>query len=533
MKKQLEGIIEKAAKGLIKGKGIELPVIVVQAPKNRDYGDFATNLPILLAPLIGEAVPKTAELLVEQLKKGQAANICEKILATGGFVNLKLTQKFLSDHLKTIIRLDSEYGKSDAGGGKKVLVEFVSANPTGPLHIGHGRWAVIGDDISSLLEAVGFKVTREFYVNDVGGQIKKLVASVLARMDGKPVPEGGYGGAYVKDLAEELKSKRGHPEFERILLTTILDGQKKVLKKLDVKFDSFFRESSLHDEKKVEQAVKELIEKGHTAEKEGALWFRSEVLGDDKDRVLVRESGDTTYFAADIAYHLNKFERKFDRLINVWGTDHHGYVKRVKVALGALGFDPKKLEIIIGQLVSLWRGKEQVRMSKRTGEMITLEEVVDEIGKDATRFFLTMASKNSHLDFDLELAKQQASDNPVYYVQYAHARICSIFREAGHHVGARCNAHLHLLIDPSERALMRALLDLPDEMLLAAEKREPHRMVEYARQLAALFHNFYHQCRVITDDAEITSARLALVDAARIVLHNVLKLLKVTAPERM
>ncbi|OGC05749.1 arginine--tRNA ligase [candidate division WOR-1 bacterium RIFOXYA2_FULL_36_21] len=509
---------------------VGLPRIEISVPQER-YGDFSTNVALLLVATLKNPPYEIAKVIAKELET--SANIFEKVEATkNGFVNFTLSLKFLQDFVKEIILKDKEYGKVNIGNGQKVLIEFVSANPTGPLHVGHGRWSVIGDDIASLLSAVGYKIEREFYVNDVGNQIDKLEASVRSKIDGTPLPENGYGGEYISELALQLKNET--KDLRKNIIDAMLSSQKNVLEKLGVKFDRFFSEASLHKDKKVKAAVRELEEKNVTFKEDGALWFKSQEFGDDKNRVLVRENGETTYFAADIAYHLNKFERGYDHIIDIWGADHHGYVARLKSAIKALGCDVAKFEVIIGQLVSLFRGKEPVRMSKRTGEMITLEEVVDEVGRDATRFFMTMTSVNSHLAFDMELAKQAAPNNPVYYVQYAHARISSILREASAR-GIVVNEipNLSLLVHPSERKLIRKLLDLPDNIVSSARKREPHLLVEYAKEVSAIFHNFYHNCRVISDDNDLTSARLVLADSCRIVIKNVLDLLKVSAPEKM
>ena len=509
--------------------------IAVEIPKVKKFGDFSTNAAILLSPKINKPLLALAEDLAKKISEKDNGKYFGKIEAyKNGFINFTFDQKFLLSKVSEIIKLGDDYGKSNLGKGKRVLIEFVSANPTGPLHIGHGRWAVIGDDIASLLSAVGYTVEREFYVNNVGNQIEKLEASVRARAAGQEIPDKGYGGAYVSEVAEQLKNELSNPHFRQVLINYLLDGQKRVLRELSVDFDAYFFESTVHETGKVKEAINRLKENGKTFEEGGALWFKSEEDGDDKNRVLVRENGETTYFAADIAYHLDKYLRGYDCLIDVWGSDHHGYVPRLKAAIRALGLNSDKLEIIIGQLVALYRGKEPVKMSKRTGDMITLEEVVSEIGKDATRFFLTMVKSSSHLEFDLNLAKEQAPSNPVYYVQYAHARIMSIFREAeeqGFILQEKVN--YSLLVHDSERELIKKLLALSDELISAAQRREPHLVVEYARSLAALFHNFYHQCRVITDDKELSLARLSLLMATRITLKNVLKLLKVDAPERM
>jgi len=386
--------------------------------------------------------------------------------------------------------------------------------------------------ISNILDFSGYKVEREFYVNDIGNQIDKLEASVIAKINGEPVPENGYGGDYIGDLALKFASEKKDLRIK--ILKEMLSQQKEVLSKLDVNFDRFFSEKNLHEENKVKKAIDFLKEKKLTFEQDGALWFKSKDFGDDKDRVIVRENGETTYFASDIAYHLDKFDRGYDILIDVWGADHHGYVPRLKSALKALGKSVDNFEVIIGQLVSLYRGKEPVRMSKRTGDMVTLEEVIEEVGKDATRFFMAINTVNTHLSFDLELAKQEASNNPVYYVQYAHARISSIIREAEEKkVTIEKDPDLSLLTHSSEKKLIKKLIEFPDLVIVASKRKEPHLLVEYSKNMSALFHNFYHQCRVVSDDQKLTNARLSLMQATRIVLKNVLKLLKVSAPERM
>lgn len=507
-------------------EGILVPEITIEIPKSLSYGDFSSNVAFLLTKQLKKPPRQIAESLIEDLLKHKASKslFSNIAVAPNGFINFTLNLSYLQSNLKTIIKSDTNYGRSNIGKGKKVLIEFVSANPTGPLHVGHGRWAVIGDDIASLFEACGYTTEREFYVNDVGNQINKLEESVKAVSENKPIPDDGYGGVYIKDIADELKDKIDNKNFRKLLLSNILNHQKKIMKQLGVSFDNFFSEKKLHDEKLIEAALSKISAGGHSFRSEGALWFRSEAFGDDKNRVFVRANGETTYFAADIAYHLNKFGRGFDTIINIWGADHHGYVARIKAAISALGLPVEHFEVIIGQLVSLCRGKEPVRMSKRTGDMVTLEEVIAEIGSDATRFFMTQSSTNNHIIFDLELAKQKSSDNPVYYVQYAHARICSILRKAG----KMPKADLSSLEHEAERVLMRKLLDVEDEIIAACRKREPHLIVNYIKDLAQVFHNFYHKCRVLDNPA-----RLMLVDATRIVFRNMLELLKISAPEKM
>lgn len=541
MKQKISELLKTAVDSLKKESALtveKIPDLTIEKPKEASFGDYSSNIAMLLAR--GERRPpiELAEAIANKINSLDRERTFERISAARpGFINFVLSRKALLENLKDIINLGERYGQCSEGRGKKVLVEFVSANPTGPLHVGHGRWAVIGDAIASLLSSAGYRVDREYYVNDVGRQVDLLRGSVLARAAGADVPEGGYGGEYVKDLAEKFKRKLNDRNLTGMLIRSILDEQKNVLLDLKVKFDNWFFESSLYKKKKVEESLGNLKAKGVTFKEGGALWFKSKELGDDKNRVLVREDGVPTYFASDIAYHIDKFKRKYDRLIDVWGTDHHGYVARLNAALKVLGYPAERLKIIIGQLVSLFRAGVPVRMSKRSGEMVTLREVVDEIGVDATRFFFLMLSPDSHLDFDLDLAKKHSSDNPVYYVQYAHARISSILREA-EKIGfgantAMKNSRIDLLGETEEFDLIKQLIAYPDELSEAAATLLPHKLINYARELSAIFHNFYHKYRVISDDRDLTRARLTLVFAARIVLKNVLKSLDISAPEQM
>lgn len=497
----------------------------IDIPRQKKFGDYASNIAIQTAHKLSKKPFELAEEIAQKVKENDKDNTFANIeVARPGFINFKLSDKFLQSLLKDIHGQDHRYGKSldfardkcDMRDEGKILLEFVSANPTGPLHIGHGRWAVIGDIIGRLLAAAGHKVEKEFYVNNIGNQVEKLVQSVIAQREGKAVPEGGYGGAYIKDVKGKDKKE---------MLDYFLLQQKETLNELGVNYDRWFYENELHDKNKVKMAVQKLHDLRVTFEEGGAIWFKSEEFGDDKNRVLIREDGNPTYFAADIAYHMNKFERGYGHLIDIWGTDHHGYVKRLKAAMRVLGQPVEKFEIIIGQLVTLYRGNEAIRMSKRTGEMITLREVIDEIGADATRFFFAATDVNSHLDFDLELAKKKSSDNPVFYLQYAHARICSILKKAG---GEAASPDLKDLKHEAERALMVKLLRWPDVVEESARLRHPHRVTVYGKELAAAFHYFYEKCKVLG-----SPARLYLVDAARITLRNVLELLGISAPESM
>ncbi len=540
MKEKISSLIEKSIKSLkskkkIKGKNI--PQIEISIPSNKSYGDYSSNIAMILSIQESISPSELAKMITQEMLKRKEGIIKNANSAGPGFINMSIDNSYLQKELFNIHKLDRDFGKSNIGHKKKVLVEFVSANPTGPLHVGHGRWAVLGDAVAKLLEATGFRVNREYYVNDVGSQVDRLIDSVKAKIEGKPVPEGGYGGAYVGEIAEKVKGKINNPKFKDLILKLIITEQKNILEMLGVKYDSWIFESKLHKEGKVKKAIETLKSKKVTFNEEGALWFKSKELGDDKNRVLVREDGETTYFSADIAYHKDKFARGFEWLINVWGTDHHGYVGRLRAALQALGLPEDHLDIIIGQLVTLYRGKEPVRMSKRTGEIITLEEVIEEIGKDEARFFFVMLSPDTHLDFDLELAKKKSHENPVYYVQYAHARICSILREAEKRgfkkkdIGKR--VYLPLLKEAPERNLMLKLSSFPDIVRETALAKLPHRLTIYARELATIFHNFYQKVRVLGNDTELSLARLTLVDATRIVLRNVLELLGISAPERM
>ena len=542
MKQKISDILNNAVCRLRKERALSSSVsldIAVESPNNPFWGDYSSNIAIKLAKEESKPPLEIARLLSEKITSlDEREKLFKKVdVAPPGFVNFFLDHGVLQKELSRAINLGEKWGSSGWGRGKKVLIEFVSANPTGPLHVGHGRWAVIGDALASILTSAGCSVEREFYVNDVGRQVELLKGSVLARSRGEEVPEGGYGGEYVKELANELKDKLKKKDLTRVLIEHVLKGQRLVLSSLGIRFDRWYYESSLYKKKMVYSAIDRLKRENVTFEEGGALWFKSKELGDDKNRVLIREDGLPTYFASDIAYHMDKFKRRYDQLINVWGTDHHGYVARLKAAIKVLGFDPERLKIIIGQLVSLSRAGQPVRMSKRTGEMITLEEVVSETGSDATRFFFLMQSPDTHLDFDLELAKKHSNDNPVYYVQYAHARISSILSEAGK-AGfdiRKClkGADLGLLREEPELELIKKIISYPDEVLEAAKTLLPHRLINYVRDLSALFHNYYHRFRVISGEGEVSKARLSLIFATRIVLKNVLKLLNISAPDSM
>lgn len=496
---------------------LKITDILVEEPANPEHGDYATNVALKLTKTLRKAPKFIAQ---ELLPKFSQATTEFTFTELNGFINIRVADAVLLREAK-LLKQDSF--KVDVGLGKTVLLEYVSANPTGPLHIGHGRWAVIGDVLARILTYSGYKVSKEFYVNDAGNQINNFIRSVEAVKNAQPIPEDGYHGAYVKDLAQQA----GDP------VKLMIKHQQDVMRNIQVEFDTWFSEKTLHvPGGAVDQVLEVLKAKGFLYEQDGAVWFKTTELGDDKDRVLIRSNGEKTYFTADIAYHKNKLDRGFARLINIWGADHHGYIPRVQAALKALsGQTETNLTVILGQLVNLFRNGEPVRMSKRTGEMITLEEVIQEIGADATRYFLAMRSCDSTLDFDLELAKQKNNDNPVYYVQYAYARICSILRqdELNNYTGAKVSKPL----EKAERQLLLKILRLPDELEVIANTFAIQRLPAYAEELARVFHAFYHDCRVITEDQDLTAQRVQIIRAVQTCLKVVFDLLAVSAPEKM
>jgi arginyl-tRNA synthetase len=554
IRRRLESVIDRTLQGIRDSKELELPHIpTVEIEKTRDkkFGDYSTNIAMLLAGGLKKNPMDIAEIFLSFMPS-EPGFIKEVKAAPPGFINFYLSDDFLTSSLDEIEKQDESFGAAAETNGKSVQVEFVSANPTGPLHVGHGRWAAVGDTLANVLEAAGYQVEREFYINDYGNQMALFGASVSARyaqlldVDEK-VPEDGYQGEYIKDIAKVLLDKKGkvyfdmNPEFRRQAIQQeakeqVIEHFRLVLESFGVRFDEWFSETSLHEGEEIGKAIQELRDHGHVFEKDGAVWLRTTDFGDDKDRVLIKESGEPTYFASDIAYHLDKFERGFDTVINVWGADHHGYVARMKAAIQALGYGSERLEIIIGQLVNLFRKGEPVRMSKRTGEMVTFDDLIAEVGPDVARYLFLTRSTDSPLDFDIELAKEQSQDNPVYYVQYAHARICSILNFAeskGVAIPGPGEADLKLLKEESELDLIRHMVWFPDFVEDCATFRAPFKLTKYAEDLAAAFHLFYTKCRVVTDDAALTSSRLALVKCARIVLRNTLGLLGVSAPESM
>jgi arginyl-tRNA synthetase len=528
-----------------------IPEIVIEVPAHAEHGDFATNVAMQLAKPEKKAPRQIAEILVQHLESN--SELFEKVEIAGpGFINFFINKNLWRESLKSIVSAGDDYGKGKAGYGKKVQVEFVSANPTGPLHIGHGRGAATGDAVASILSAAGFEVVREYYINDAGNQMDTLGRSVYLRyceLLGKTIefPENCYQGDYVKDIARDSITKFGSryldssedesiPVFARFGGDIILQGIKQDLEDFGVVHDTWFSEQTLFDSGKVAEAISYMQQNGYIYENEGALWFRTTDFGDDKDRVVVRGNGVTTYFASDIAYHKDKFERGFDWVIDVWGADHHGYVPRLKGIVQGLGRDADDLKIILVQLVSLLRDGLPVAMSTRSGEFVTLKEVVDEVGRDAARYFFLMRRSDSQLDFDLELAKRQSTENPVYYVQYAHARICSIFEtvtERGIVPDNFFTIPLDKLDTPEEMSLIKFLGQFPEVVEGSALNFEPHRITYYLQELAGLFHSFYNKHRVIGDDPELSAARLMLLKCTAQTLKNGLLLLGVSAPERM
>lgn len=526
----------------------ELPSFVLEVPKDKSHGDFASNIALVLAKPAKMRPRDIAAAISEEIEENES--IAKIEIAGAGFLNFFLSNSWLYEVLPVVESQDEKYGSSDYGKGEKVQVEFVSANPTGLLHMGNARGGALGETLANVMNMAGFECQKEYYINDAGNQIVKLGLSLEARYrqvlgDEKyPFPEDGYHGVDIIDTAKHIVEQYGDsylslPAEERqakmveIALKEKLSAIKSGLEAFGVTYDNWFSEQSLHDSGAVKAVVEELRQRGYVYEKDGALWLETTKFGDEKDEVLIRSNGIPTYFAADIAYHKNKFDRGFNRVINIWGADHHGHVARMKGAMTALGYNGDNLIVILMQLVRLFKNGEIVRMSKRTGQFVTLQELIEDVGKDAARYFFIMRNPDSQMDFDLDLAKSQSNDNPVYYVQYAHARICSILSVAGMAVPKASEVNLNRLSTASELALIRKIADLPEEIAAAARDLAPYRLARYATDLATLFHSFYSECRVLTDDEELKKARLVLVNAARITLRNVLTLLGVTAPERM
>ncbi len=536
---------------------VPVPEIVVENPSRPEHGDYATNLPMRLARAARANPLDIAKAIAERIPAEGMLSASEP--APPGFVNFRLDTKWLAEQVAAIKQSGDAFGNLTIGAGKRVQVEFVSANPTGPLTAGNGRGAAIGSVLASVLQAAGYDVQREYLVNDAGTQTEVFGRTLVARylqLAGKSVeiPADGYPGEYMIDVAKRIRDESTRERADAYANATIEEPPREMvlrgvdimvemirddIGKLGVEYDAWFRERSLYETNDgtslYETALQKLRDQHYLVEKEGALWFASSELGEDKDNVVIRSTGKQTYFASDIAYHYEKFlARKFDRVINVWGADHQGHVSRLKTAVQALGVDPSRLEILIYQLVSFRRGEEVVRLSKRSGNIVLMRDIVDEVGRDAARFFFLSRSADSQMEFDLELAKKQSSENPVYYVQYAHARIAGIIANAAERSFSAEGADVSLLAHPAEQALIRKMLQLPELIQLMAERSEPHHLPHYAQELANAFHIFYTECRVLDEeDKSVSAARLALCEAARVALARALSLMGMSAPVKM
>jgi arginyl-tRNA synthetase len=528
----------------------QIPSVILETPKDKAHGDYSTNMAMQLARVAKKAPRQIAELLIENFDKSKAS--IEKIEIAGpGFINFYMDNSYLTDLIPAILEAGDSYGESQVGNNEKIQVEFVSANPTGDLHLGHARGAAVGDSLCNVLAKAGYDVSREYYINDAGNQINNLALSVEARyfqalgMD-KPMPEDGYHGEDIigigKKLAEEFGDKyvnvsdqERFDTFREYGLKYEMAKLKQDLENFRVGFDVWYSETSLYQNGKIDVALNALRENGHIYEQDGATWFRSTELGDDKDRVLIKQDGSYTYLLPDIAYHKDKLERGFEKLINIWGADHHGYIPRMKAAIQALGYERDQLEVEIIQLVHLYKNGEKMKMSKRTGKAVTMRDLIEEVGLDAVRYFFAMRSADTHMDFDLDLAVSQSNENPVFYAQYAHARINSILRSAeeqGFTVGN--DADFKLIGAEKEMDLLKKLGEFPLAVAEAAQKRMPHRITNYIFELASVFHSFYNAEKVLDmDNKERTQARLALIKSAKITLKNALELIGVSAPEKM
>ncbi len=525
--------------------------VTVEHPQSEEHGDFATSLPLKLARSLRMSPLEIAQRIAPLIPPADAV---ERVWAEPpGFINFSLKPAWLASQLEGIIAEGDEYGNIDLGKGEPVQVEFVSVNPTGPIHVGHARGAVLGDALASVLSAAGYNVTREYYVNDAGSQMESFYNSLYIRYQqalgrDAEMPQGGYMGDYMVELGKDVAEEEGDRflsmpveeavnEIGHIGLDRMLQNIRDDLENLRIRFDVWFRENTLYDGGQYQRAMDALSSDNHLMQREGATWFVSTALGEDKDNVVVRSNGTPTYFASDIAYHYNKFlERGFSKVIDVWGADHQGHVSRIKAAIGALGIDPQRLTVLIGQMVTLKRGSQLLRASKRTGEFITLPELLEEVGPDPCRYFFLARSPESQMEFDLELAKKESAENPVYYVQYAHARISSILRLAEERQIDFDDGDVSLLTHPGELSLIRKLVMLPELVESMAVNLEPHHLPHYAQDLAAAFHWFYQQCRVVSSepgDEAITKARLKLVKASAIVLGRCLGLMGMEAPEQM
>ncbi|MBT2681809.1 arginine--tRNA ligase [Bacillus sp. ISL-35] len=528
----------------------QIPAVILETPKEKAHGDYSTNMAMQLARVAKKAPRQIAEQLIENFDKNKAS--IEKIEIAGpGFINFYMDNSYLTDLIPAILEAGDNYGESKVGNGQKIQIEFVSANPTGDLHLGHARGAAVGDSLCNVLAKAGYDVSREYYINDAGNQINNLALSVEARyfqalgMD-KPMPEDGYHGADIIGIGQTLAEEYGDKyvkvsdqerfdAFREYGLKYEMEKLKQDLENFRVKFDVWYSETSLYQNGKIDVALDALRENGHIYEEDGATWFRSSELGDDKDRVLIKQDGSYTYLLPDIAYHKDKLERGFEKLINIWGADHHGYIPRMKAAIQALGYDRDALEVEIIQLVHLYKNGEKMKMSKRTGKAVTMRDLIDEVGLDAVRYFFAMRSADTHMDFDLDLAVSQSNENPVFYAQYAHARINSILRSAAEQgLIFDIEADFKHIQSEKETDLLKKLGEFPLAVAEAAQKRMPHRISNYIFELASVFHSFYNAEKVLDlENKERTVARLSLIKSAQITLKNALELIGVSAPEKM
>lgn len=550
VKHLLKEEIEEAAVKAGLAKKEELPEVVLEVPKDKAHGDFATNMAMQLARIAKKAPRMIADELVANFDKNKAS-ISKVEIAGPGFINFYMDNSYLTELVPTVLKAGKDYGRTEIGGGKKVQVEFVSANPTGTLHLGHARGAAVGDTICNILDYAGYNVSREFYINDAGNQINNLATSIEARYfqalgKDKEMPEDGYHGADIIEFGKDLAAEYGDSwlekdETERVSffreygLKRELEKLKEDLAEFRVDFDVWFSETSLYKNGKIDAALEKLKAKDVVYEEEGATWFRTTDYGDDKNRVLIKNDGSYTYLTPDIAYHNDKFDRGFEKLINIWGADHHGYIPRMKAAIQALGYEKEQLDVMIIQLVSLFQNGEKVRMSKRTGKAVTLRELMEEVGIDATRYFFAMRSNDTHLDFDMDLAVSKSNENPVFYVQYAHARVCSMLRQ-GEEMGLSYSGDVDLSQIDSEKEfeLLKKIGEFPAVINEASEKLLTHRVTNYVFELASALHSFYNAERVLDAENKAKSeARFALMKATQVTIENALNIVGVEAPERM
>ncbi|MCY9335389.1 arginine--tRNA ligase [Bacillus spizizenii] len=551
---QMKDVLKEEIKSAVLKAGLaeesQIPNVVLETPKDKTHGDYSTNMAMQLARIAKKAPRQIAEELVSHFDKGKAS--IEKLdIAGPGFINFYMNNQYLTKLIPSVLEAGEAYGETNIGNGERVQVEFVSANPTGDLHLGHARGAAVGDSLCNVLSKAGYDVSREYYINDAGNQINNLALSVEVRYFEalgleKPMPEDGYRGediiAIGKRIAEEYGDRFVNEEeserlafFREYGLKYELEKLRKDLENFRVPFDVWYSETSLYQNGKIDKALEAIREKGHVYEEDGATWFRSTTFGDDKDRVLIKKDGTYTYLLPDIAYHKDKLDRGFDKLINVWGADHHGYIPRMKAAIEALGYEKGTLEVEIIQLVHLYKNGEKMKMSKRTGKAVTMRDLIEEVGLDAVRYFFAMRSADTHMDFDLDLAVSTSNENPVYYAQYAHARICSMLRQ-GEEQGLKPAVDLDFSHIKSEKEydLLKTIGSFPEAVAEAAEKRIPHRVTNYIYDLASALHSFYNAEKVIDPENEEKSrARLALMKATQITLNNALQLIGVSAPEKM